>query len=129
MGRTLDILKHTRTGPITLRIAPNLSPGSSSAVDLLAEDGGEIPFVEVGGPNHELHGSARVLAHPAAGKKKDDQKSKSAANDAGDTDGSALSSSIIDSPSSILDLPLSVVFQPLGSFHCIEAATGLIAPE
>src|SRR5205823_11399228 len=38
-------------------------------------------------------------------------------------------SAILDPPSSIFNLPLSVAFQPLGSFHCIETATGLIAPE
>ena len=38
-------------------------------------------------------------------------------------------SSVASNASSILDFPLSVAFQPLGSFHCIETATGLITPD
>jgi Mrp family chromosome partitioning ATPase len=129
MGRTLDILKHTRANPIALRIAPHLPPASSPAI-LPLTDAEEVPFVEVGGPNHELHGSAAVLAHPATGKKRADDKPKSVGQGPGDSDTTLDSrSSILDPPSSIFDLPLSVAFQPLGSFHCIETATGLIAPD
>src|SRR6266404_3467333 len=76
MGRTLDILKHTRASPISLRIAPLLPPTSPSAILPLSEDAEEIPFVEVGGPNHELLGSAGVLAHSASGPKRHDGQSK-----------------------------------------------------
>ena len=48
MGRTLDILKHPRTSPISLRIAPHVSPGSPAAVPPLSEGADEVPFVEVG---------------------------------------------------------------------------------
>ena len=143
MGRTLDILKHTRASPISLRIAPLLPPTSPSAILPLSEDAEEIPFVEVGGPNHELLGSAGVLAHSASGPKRHDGKSKPAAQAHGVAGSTAFSSSILnpppsildprsailDPPSSIFNVPLSVAFQPLGSFHCIETATGLIAPE
>jgi Mrp family chromosome partitioning ATPase len=128
MGRTLDILKRTRTSPISLRIAPQLLPNSSPAVVSLSEGADEVPFVEVGGPNHELHASAGVLAH-IAGKKRGDEKSKSLSRAPGDADISGHSTSAFTSPLSILDVPLSVAFQPLGSIHCIEAATGLISPE
>jgi Mrp family chromosome partitioning ATPase len=68
------------------------------------------------------------LAHPASGKKRDHEKSTPAVPAPGDADIFGLSPAFAP-PLPILDLPLSVAFQPFGSFHCIEAATGLIAPE
>jgi Mrp family chromosome partitioning ATPase len=126
MGRTLDILKHTRASPVSLKIAPQLPQASRPAILPLSEGTEEVPFVEVGGPNHELQGSAAVLAHPASRLKVSDGKSSSEKQNRGDA-GTGITN--LDPASSILDLPLSVVFQPLGSFHCIETATGLIAPE
>jgi Mrp family chromosome partitioning ATPase len=124
MGRTLDILKHNRANPVSLKIAPHLPPVSSPAILPLTDGADEIPFVEVGGPNHEMHGSATVLAHSVPAKKAGNEEPSAARAQAG-----TARSSLLAPPSSIFDFPLSVAFQPLGSFHCIETATGLIAPE
>jgi Mrp family chromosome partitioning ATPase len=138
MGRTLDILKHRRES-ISLKVAPEPIDLQTPAILPLAEGPEEIPFIEVGGPNHAWHGSATVLAQPDRGlkiKKPNDRASStldprsspavaagSGLNDLGSR------SSILNPSSSHLDLALSVAFQPLGALQCIETATGLMAPE
>src|SRR5438128_2150562 len=108
MGRTLDILKHTRAGPVSLKIAPQLPQASRPAILPLSEGAEEVPFVEVGGPNHELQGSAGVLAHPASRSKVSDGKPSSEKHNPGDvgTGITNLFSSNLNPKSSILDLPL-----------------------
>src|SRR5215471_4295940 len=113
MGRTLDILKHTRASPVSRRIAPQVPPTSSPAILPLSESAEEVPFVEVGGPNHELHGSAAVLAKPAPGKKVLDSNPDIKKDLVRSESRTTISSSVLVPPASILDFPLSVAFQPL----------------
>ena len=139
MGRTLDILKQTRGNPLSLKIASNLPPIPSPTILPLPESAEEVPFIEVGGPNHALQGSAGVLAQSDRRPKMEDRGSKiedrgSKIEDQGRRGNQSSTifhpqSSILDPPSSILDLPLSVAFQPLGSLQCIETATGVLSPE
>jgi Mrp family chromosome partitioning ATPase len=133
MGRTLDILKHTRGSPVSLKIGPHLPDAPSPAIIPLSQTGEEVPFIEVGGPHHELHGSPAVLANPAQKKRDEgggmkDEGARAMRVSSLISHPSSLSGTL-DAPPAALDLPLSVAFQPLGSFHCIETATGLIAPE
>jgi Mrp family chromosome partitioning ATPase len=55
MGRTIEALMHT------MRNAPDKTPPVSRRTDLL-DEAQEVPFVEVGGPNHAMDGSPSVLA-------------------------------------------------------------------
>src|SRR5580765_5281158 len=62
MGRTIEALMHT------MRNAPDKIASASRRPDLpsrppdLIEESGDVPFVEVGGPNHLMDGSPSVLA-------------------------------------------------------------------
>src|SRR5438094_454748 len=76
MGRTLDILKQTRGNPLSLKIASNLPPIPSPTILPLPESAEEVPFIEVGGPNHALQGSAGVLAQSDRRPKMEDRGSK-----------------------------------------------------
>ena len=62
MGRTLEILKHRGASPFSLKVAPEPPNPHSPTILPLPESAEEVPFIEVGGPNHALQGSAGVLA-------------------------------------------------------------------
>ncbi len=122
MGRTLEVLKHARMSPGTLKIAPEPTTVSQPMILPILDNSDEVPFIEVGGPNHYLHGASVVMAQTGRGSKLEEKKDPS--------------SSILDPHFSKLDLvsnleflPLSVAFHPLGSLHSIETATGLIASD
>jgi Mrp family chromosome partitioning ATPase len=140
MGRTLDILKFAKAGSRPTDSEPllevlSIRPPASEVLSIrpASQDPETIPFIEVGGPNHAMHGSPGVLAQSHPKSKVEDRRSKI------ETPGT-IASSIIhlqsssNPPSSISSAPsspeassLSLAFHPLGSL--IETATGLIAPD
>src|SRR5437870_11294355 len=121
MGRTLDILKQTRGNPLSLKIASNLPPIPSPTILPLPENAEEVPFIEVGGPNHALQGSAGVLAQSDRRPKIRRQKEQSSStSDPRSPDavaaGAGLNdpdpqSSFLDPQSLILD-PQSLILDP-----------------
>lgn len=124
MGRTLDILKHRHAAIPSAKVDPQPQSISLSPALPSMEQSEEIPFVEVGGPNHSLLGSSTVLA-------KANRAPKTVVSNAkvGDPGLSKDSAPAHDRPTSNESNPLSVVFYPLGSLHSIETATGVIASD
>ncbi len=137
MGRTLQVLKHTKSSPPTLKIAPHPPANSAPTILPLSNNQDEVPFIEVGGPNHALLGAAVVMAqHHRAAKTVERGSKIEVGGSAGQGTIVHTRSSTLDTQSSIINdsspidiLPLSVIFHPLGSFHSIETATGLIASD
>jgi Mrp family chromosome partitioning ATPase len=129
MGRTLEVLKHRKSSTPTLKIAQEPPIHSPPAILPLSSNQDEIPFIEVGGPNHAMHGSNVVMARRDRGQKTENQGSNP-------EEQKSLAPSLLDRlPSGLNDPPaidflsLSVAFHPLGSFHSIETATGLVASD
>ena len=122
MGRTLEILKHIRTSPGTLKIAPEPTAVSPPTILPISSSSDEIPFIEVGGPNHATLGASVVMAQRGPRLKVEEKK---------DYSSPVLEPhfSNLDRVSTVDFLPLSVAFHPLGSLHSIETATGLIASD
>lgn len=129
MGRTLEVLKRSKAGLITLKVASQPPTNSPPTILPLSNNPEEIPFIEVGGPRNALLGAAVVMSQRDRGPRIEDQGGKT---EAPKNDVSSMpdpQSATIDF-SSTMDLhSLSVAFHPLGSLHSIETATGLIASD